>query len=153
MDSELYIDARVGDQMLIALRQIIRAVDIHSKRLVKRVGLTAPQLIVLKVIFEQRASTVGSIAKQINLSQATVTPIVERLVKADYLIREKDKSDKRKTHLIPTEKARTAIQAAPSVLQETFLKRLEELQSWEQNLLLSSIQRIANMMDASDLIE
>jgi hypothetical protein len=34
--------------VLIALRQIIRAIDMHSKRLIKEAGLTSPQLLLLK---------------------------------------------------------------------------------------------------------
>lgn len=36
------------DEVLVALRQIIRAIDMHSKRLIKEAGLTSPQLLLLK---------------------------------------------------------------------------------------------------------
>ena len=38
------------DQVLINLRQIIRATDLYSRRLSKEVGLTAPQLLILQAI-------------------------------------------------------------------------------------------------------
>ena len=35
-------------QVLISIRQIIRATDIYSRKLSKEVGLTAPQLLILQ---------------------------------------------------------------------------------------------------------
>ena len=36
------------DEVLIALRQIIRATDLYSRKLSKVAGLTAPQLLILQ---------------------------------------------------------------------------------------------------------
>ena len=38
------------DQLLISLRQVIRAIGIHSKQLNKESGLTGPQLMVMTKI-------------------------------------------------------------------------------------------------------
>ncbi|CAN0532808.1 unnamed protein product, partial [Scytosiphon promiscuus] len=60
------------EQVLISLRQIIRATDLYSKRLSKLVGLTAPQLLVLKSISELDAVSISKLSQQVSLSQATV---------------------------------------------------------------------------------
>ncbi|HBN51600.1 MAG TPA: MarR family transcriptional regulator, partial [Thalassospira sp.] len=44
--------------VLVALRQIIRATDLHSKHVMKVCGLTVPQLVVLLAIEELGAVTV-----------------------------------------------------------------------------------------------
>lgn len=44
-----------------------------------------------------------------------------------------------------------AIENAPTLLQESFVKSFVEIKQWEQTLILSSLQRIASMMQASDL--
>ena len=48
------------DEVLIALRQIIRAIDMHSKRLIKEAGLTSPQLLLLKGIDDWARSPCAS---------------------------------------------------------------------------------------------
>jgi hypothetical protein len=40
---------------------------------------------------------------------------------------------------------------SPPLLQERFVQRFRSLQDWEQTQLLSSLQRIAAMMDADDI--
>ncbi|HBH89889.1 MAG TPA: transcriptional regulator, partial [Hyphomonadaceae bacterium] len=39
-----------SNDVLIALRQITRAIDLHSKKMVREIGLTSPQLLVMKEI-------------------------------------------------------------------------------------------------------
>ncbi|SCY06593.1 MarR family winged helix-turn-helix transcriptional regulator [Desulfoluna spongiiphila] len=137
--------------LLISLRQIIRATDLHSKQLVKKYGLTGPQLVVIQVIAREGEISIGSLAKKVSLSQATVTNIVERLEKNGVLKRKKGETDKRRVLVAATEKALDIIRNKPSLLHEQFVTRFNKLESWEQTLLLSSLQRIASMMNAENL--
>lgn len=137
--------------VLVTLRQIIRAIDMHSKQLVKRYGLTAPQLMVLKEIMSDQDINIGRVAKKVSLSQATVTNIIDRLETRDLVTRERSVQDKRRVIVRVTEKTREILKNDPSVLQEEFVRKFKELEEWEQNLILSSIQRIAKMMNAEDI--
>lgn len=137
--------------VLIALRKITRAIDLHSKKLVRDVGLTSPQLLVLKEVEQQGSVKPSSVAKEVHLSQATVTSILDRLQTAGLLVRERSDSDRRAVNLILTEEGRTKAAAAPDLLQAGFIKKFSKLQEWERLQLISSIQRIASMMDADDI--
>ena len=50
-----------------------------------------------------------------------------------------------------TEDGLDRVRNKPSMLQDTFIKAFNSLNSWEQTLLLSSMQRIAAMMNADGL--
>lgn len=139
------------DEVLIALRQIIRATDLHSKQLVRTSGLTSPQLLLMQAVRRQGAVTVGEIANNIKLSQATVTNILDRLEKRGLVYRERSLEDRRKIHVHLTDEGSTTIASAPIPLQEHFMRRFRELQDWEKTMVLSSLQRVAQMMDAGDL--
>ncbi|WP_373489800.1 MarR family winged helix-turn-helix transcriptional regulator [Parasphingorhabdus sp.] len=138
-----------SNALLVALRQINRAIDLHSKKLEKETGQTTPQLLLLKALVEEGRAKPSVIAKSVHLSHATVTSIVDRLEKSGMVTREKSENDGRSVEIILTEKGRTCIQNAPELLQEDFLLALSRLEPWEQNLLISSVQRIAVMMDAN----
>lgn len=137
-------------EMLISLRQIIRCTDLHSKKLVKKYGLTGPQLILLQVIDNEGEIVLGALAKKVSLSQATVTNIVERLEQRGILTRRKTEHDKRRVVVSVTDKAHEILSQKPSLLHENFINRFEKLEDWEQNLILSMLQRIAHMMTESD---
>ena len=140
-----------SDTILIALRQIIRAVDLHSKRLTRQYGLTGPQLMVLKIIHETKELNVTQIAKRISLSPATVTSILGRLEKLGLVQRVRNAFDKRKVNIILTEKAEDTMKTAPNLLQEEFIERFEKLKDWEKLQLISSLKRISEMMDAEEI--
>lgn len=138
-------------ELLTALRKITRAIDLYSKKLAKETGLTAPQLIVLREVHKIGRVKPSEIARQVHLSQATVTTIIDRLVKADLVTRERSQSDRRSVKIALTDQGRAKISAAPELLQQEFLASFTALEEWEQTLLVSSLQRIASMMDAQSL--
>lgn len=139
------------ENVLITLRRIIRAADLHSKHLVKTAGLTAPQLLLLQAIRERGEVTIGELAKGINLSQATVTTILDRLEKRELVYRLRSQQDKRKVSAYLTESGKHMLDNAPTPLQAHFIRRFHALPDWEQNMILSSLQRVAHMMDAEHL--
>lgn len=139
------------DQVLIALRRIIRAIDLHSKKLVQNYGITGPQATVLKKVIAYKEVPIGILAREVNLSQATVTSILDRLEKQGYIKRIPSQDDKRKTLIHPTASAIKIFENAPPLLQEEFISAFNKLEAWEKNLILSTLQRIASMMDAKGI--
>lgn len=138
--------------MLISLRQIIRSTDLHSKKLVKTYGLTGPQLILIQVIANKGEIVIGNLAKEVSLSQATVTNIVERLEQKGILSRKKTELDKRRVVVSATDKAHQLLKQKPSLLAHGFINQFEQLEEWEKNMLLSTLQRIAFMMTETEKI-
>lgn len=139
------------EQVLIALRKIIRAIDMHSKKLEKASGLTGPQILVLKAILEHDKVTAGDIARDVNLSQATVTSILDRLQKKDYIKRERSIDDKRKVMISITDSGNHVYKNAPTLLQENFTREFSLLKDWEQSQIIASLQRVASMMNAETI--
>jgi DNA-binding MarR family transcriptional regulator len=136
------------DEVLVALRRVIRAVDLHSRALVRSHGLTAPQTLVLKEILRAGELPIGSVAQGVNLSHATTTDIVNRLERRGLVARTRSSADRRRVLLRATPAAEKTLQRAPPLLQESFASRFGQLAEWEQTLLLASLQRIAALMDA-----
>ncbi|WP_119393634.1 MarR family winged helix-turn-helix transcriptional regulator [Salinibius halmophilus] len=139
------------EEVLIALRRIIRATDLHSKRLGRSTGLTTPQLLVLQTVNKIPFATVNEVAKSISLSQATVSTILDRLEAKGLITRQRNDQDKRKVNLILTEQAEQVVSGAPLPFQEAFSKRFDHLEEWEQHFILAALTKVASMMDAEDL--
>ena len=140
----------LGDQVIAALRRVIRAVDLHSRTLVHTFGLTSPQVVILKSL-QDGSQTAGQLALQASLSQGTVTDILNRLEQRKLITRERDKEDRRRVIVKATKAGKVLMEKSPPLLQEEFVKRFNNLQDWEQTQLISSLQRIASMMGAEDL--
>ncbi|MDO6461513.1 MarR family transcriptional regulator [Granulosicoccaceae sp. 1_MG-2023] len=139
------------EEVLIALRRVIRATDLHSKYLAKTTGLTAPQILLMQTLRDRGEITIGELAGDISLSQATVTTILDRLEKRGYVYRARSQADKRKVHAHLTDQGFEALKSAPMPLQDQFTRQFADLQEWEQSMILSSLQRVAQMMDAQHI--
>jgi DNA-binding MarR family transcriptional regulator len=137
--------------MIVAIRRIIRAVDIHSRSLIRDFSITTPQLLVLRTIKLRGEETAARLSEQISLSQPTMTGIVRRLSDRGLIQRRRSKTDRRKVMLRLTDKARDVLASAPSPLQDSFLERYQRLPEWEQTQILSAFQRVVSMMEAGTI--
>lgn len=139
------------EQVLTAIRRVIRATDLHSRHITRIAGLTSSQLILLRVVRDEGAATVGELAASISLSQATVTTILDRLEQTGLVTRARSSHDRRKVQVGLTSKGLDVLASAPEPLQETFTRQFVELKDWERNMIVASLQRVAEMMDAETL--
>ncbi|MDJ0958348.1 MAG: MarR family transcriptional regulator [Arenicellales bacterium] len=141
----------IQGEILIALRRIVRAIDLHSRRLVQEFGLTGPQIVVLRELVHKQKMHAADLARSVSLSHATVTDILNRLEKRGFISRTRSHEDRRRILVAPTEHAATLVAKSPPLLQEQFLEQLANLQPWELTQILSVLQRIALMMDAKQV--
>jgi DNA-binding MarR family transcriptional regulator len=138
----------VEERFVRALRQINRAIDLHSRALLNQHGLTGPQLAALREIERMQPVSTGVLAHEIQLGAATLTGILDRLEERGLIRRTRHEHDRRSVLLALTEEGQRLFASAPSQLSDRFRRRLAELPEWEQTQILSTLQRIAGMMDA-----
>ena len=142
---------QLDEAIVSALRRIIRAIDLHSRELLVNYGLTAPQLLTLQELDRLQPTPVGTLAAAVHISQATMTGILDRLEQRALVERTRDVQDRRSVTVTLTREGKKFLQSAPSLLQDRFRARLDELEPWEQTTMLSVLQRIATMMGAETL--
>lgn len=144
-------DSSYWQEVLISLRRIIRATDLQSKRVMKHSGLTIPQVMILRAIDTLGDVTVKRISQDVSLSQATVTTVLNRLESRGFIEKVRSTVDRRIVNARLTEKGLETLESAPSLLHEEFIDKFEGLEDWEKTQILSSLQRIAVMMDAESI--
>lgn len=137
--------------LLISIRKIIQAIDIHSRMLNKKFGLTGPQLIVLQEISTHGRISITPLSKITSLRQATITDITKRLEAKGFISRKKREDDKRAVSLSLTEKGEQIVQQLPPLLQEKFTERFSNVENWEQMMILSAFERVVNLMSAEEI--
>ena len=137
--------------VLVLLRQIIRVTDMHDKQLSRMTGLTLPQLMTMQTLEAEGPITIGILARKMNLAQATVTSIVDRLELKELVRRKRSDSDKRKVLVCPTATGTELLKSAPTTLQDLFVRRFSALESWEQSMVEAALQRVAILLDADQI--
>jgi DNA-binding MarR family transcriptional regulator len=137
----------VEDRIARALRQIARAIDLHSRALLQEHGLTVPQLATLLEIERQQPVSTGTLAAEIHLGSATLTGILDRLEERGLVCRTRHAGDRRSVLLSLTDLGTELFASAPPQLCDAFSRRLGQLPEWEQTSILSTLQRVAGMME------
>lgn len=151
MDASSQTPLDLEDVIVAAIRRLMRAVVLHSRRLVDECGLTGPQLATLREAARAGPSAASALARAVHLSGPTMTGILNRLEKRGLVQRARGEADRRTVLVSVTELGRSILARAPSLLQDRFRHELSRLQQWEQLMVLSALQRIASMMDAETL--
>ena len=105
--------AQAPQEVLIALRRIMRATELYSKQLSKTAGLTSPQLLILAAIARMGDVTIGTIAREVKLSQATVTTILDRLERRGLVYRERSTVDRERCMRISRRKGKRRLAPRP----------------------------------------
>lgn len=141
----------IEDEIVASIRRIMRAVDLHSRRLLEEHGLTGPQLATLHETARLGPVAPGALARALHLSQATVSGILDRLEKRGMIERSRNDRDRRSFIVTVTAAGESALQATPSLLQDRFRSELTRLDEWERTMILAMLQRIATMMDAETI--
>lgn len=139
------------DQIVAAIRKIIRAVDLHSRRLVHGHGLTGPQLAVLQEVLRMGPVSPKMLSQAVHLSQATVTGILQRLERRSLIHREPSPEDRRSVLIAISEPGLALLNGSPSLLQDRFRESLSSLEEWERLQILSTLQRVAGLMGADKI--
>lgn len=142
-----------ADPALIALRRILRATEIYERELAQAAGLTPAKLRVLQLLSasETASATPTDLAHRMGVSQATVTALVDQLEDRGLVRRERSQTDRRQTHVVMTEAGADQIRLMPDGLQQQFVHAFKALAGWEQAQLVASLERVATMLNASDL--
>jgi DNA-binding MarR family transcriptional regulator len=138
-------------RIFMALRRIIRAVEIHSRKLASEFRITSPQLVCLLAIGENDPISAAQIARQVHLSPSTVVGILDRLEMKNLLTRSRDTRDRRVVNIRLTSEGRELLDNAPSPLQDRLAEALEDLNELEQTTIALSLERIVDLMEAGKI--
>jgi len=143
--------SRRSDDALVAIRRIQRRIEIDTRKLAQAAGLTPSQLLVLQILDERGETSIGDIVKSTQLSNATITGLVDKMVARDLVSRRRCEEDRRRVWLSLLPAGKQALKDAPYFLQETFQRRFDAAEDWEQAMLVAALERVATLLDAEAL--
>jgi DNA-binding MarR family transcriptional regulator len=136
---------------LIALRRILRVTELNARKLADQSELTASQLLLMQHVARTGKALPSAIARAIDLKQATVTVLVNKLEDAGLVTRRRDTEDRRRVWIELTEPGRAALESSPDLLQNRFERGFKRLDEWEQAMIIATLERVASILDAEEI--
>jgi len=140
------------DQLILrSLRRIVRAMDIHSRRLRLTHEITGPQLVCLLELVARGPMPIKKLAEDVSLSASTVVGVLDRLESKGLVMRHRDLRDRRVVNVSATPTGVALVGQGPSPLQEGLANALNSLPDIEQATIALSLQRIVDLMETRQL--
>jgi len=136
---------------LVALRRILRVTELSARKLAEHSDLTASQLLVMQHVRQSGKALPSAIALAVDLKQATVTVLLNKLEQAGLVTRQRDTEDRRRVWIKLTDTGQRALTRSPDLLQNRFEKGFNKLESWEQAMMVATLERVATLLDAEEI--
>lgn len=130
------------------LRRIFKAVELYSRSVEARFGITGPQLWALWELGRKAPLSLKDLAANMHLSPSTVVGVIDRLIAKDLVVREADKADRRRVCLSLSPLGQALISQAPNPAQEQLIKGLKSLSQAQLKTLHQSLETLVKTMAA-----
>jgi DNA-binding MarR family transcriptional regulator len=139
--------------ILISIRKIIRSVNLESKRIEKKHGISIPQLLCLDFLNEQAdyQSPHKEIKEYLQLNASTVSGIISRLEKKGLVARLPNAGDKRIGLVSLTANGARLLKETPDPLHDRLNQRLQKLSSDELQALDAAFDLIISFLDIEEV--
>jgi len=134
-------------EILQNLKIVQRAIKHQMHDHFKSLNMTAPQGMMVFMLSKKGPMKISEISEKMSLSNSTVSGIVDRLEKMDYVKRERSEKDRRVVRVVLTENVKSETKDH-EVLMEKFMAQslesasVEELQVIKQGL--GTLSRLVN---------
>ncbi len=137
-------------RIIDAIRRIMRAADVYSRRLKNEYEITSPQLATLFAIQRLEPAAVGAVAREIHISPSTLVGILDRLDAKELIVRHRSLRDRRLVQISLTDHGRSFISKAPLPFQQALNAALQKLSDTEKSTITESLEYIVKMMEVDD---
>ena len=138
-------------RILNAIRQMIRAADIDSRKLAAQHQITSPQLMCLMAVVEEGSTTAIEIARRIHLSASTLVGVLDRLEAKGLILRVRNAEDRREIAVTPTTAGRDLVSKTPFPLQYSLAKAMKQLSADERDHVAHWMERLVALMGAVEI--
>jgi DNA-binding MarR family transcriptional regulator len=138
-------------RILNAIRQMIRATDIDSRKLAAEHRITAPQLMCLLAVVEKGSITSIDISRRIHLSPSTLVGILDRLESKGLVQRERNEEDRREIAIRATQAGLKLASQTPFLLQYSLGKALNQLSEKERDEIAQWMERLVELMGIGEI--
>ncbi len=139
-----YENLKLDHQLCFALYAATHAVTRAYHDSLEQVGLTYTQYLVMMVLWENDAVSVGNIAQKLDLDSATLSPTLKRLELAGFIMRNRNKEDERIVKISLTEigtalqyqaaKVQNGVECQTGLCHEDFIQLRSSLKKLVENM-------------------
>lgn len=138
----------MGKELIIRdlLRKLRKTYQMAFTREVGEFGLTMPQVMVLKQVMDE-PKTIGQITKALDLSYSTISGIIDRLEREEFVERVRDVEDRRVIWIRKTDNIEQTMEKIPFFTEEYYRQMLSGLSQEELDMIIRSFTLVIEKIE------
>lgn len=128
---------KLKDILFYNMDKAIKSYRMYAQKKLKENGfkITIDQWLIIKAILENPKINQQDIAKKVFKDNSSVTRIIELLVRSEYLKREINPEDRRKSNLVVTDDGKSIIQKVQDLVLENRKKALDTVSTEDMEIM------------------
>ena len=140
-------------EILIKIRQIVRSINLESKKIQKEYGVSIPQILCLNFLHESEnyQAPQGEIRKFLHLNASTTSGIINRLETKGLVARLPKSGDKRVVTIALTSKGDKLLNQVPALLHEQLSEKLQKLDTQTLEQTQKSLELLVNILNINEV--
>lgn len=124
------------------LRRLFKAIHEYSKAILRRTGLSAPQVWVLNILEVTPGLSLNELSERLFAHPSTVSGIIDRLEERGAVVRERDPADGRGVRLSLTPLGQRLVRRGPPPVQVGLRSALERMPALQLRQLRRSLDHL-----------
>lgn len=146
------VDPRDGIRPIaLALRHLWLGVDHHRRALAKALGLSATELAVLDHLHHAGQLTPREVGERLGITTGSTTAILDRIEKAEFLVRAPNPTDRRSLLLNLTPRGERAMQWVLQEQSDLLAKAMSSISEDDTAALTETLDSVAAQLDGPEL--
>lgn len=137
----------LDERLCLALYTASRVMTARYRPVLSELGLTYPQYLVMVLLWEQGAHSVGQVGSRLSLESSTLSPLIKRLEAIGLVTRTRDAHDERSVMVGLTSEGKALEQRAAGVTAE--ICSATGLPLRDQARLVAELRELAIQLQAS----
>ena len=129
---------------MAALWRMNHELELLSKRMLRSLGLTGPQRLVLKLVAGHAGICAGDVAAGVHLDPSTMTGILGRLSRRGLLARTRDKEDARRVLLDLTPAGLALAETQRGTVEAAIIASLARVEPGERDVVLRGLRALGD---------
>lgn len=123
-----------------AIRSVVRALRLNTRRIEARLGISLAQLFVLQQLAEKPADSLNELAERTATHQSSVSVVVRRLVDRGLVTRVAATSDRRRVQIALTTDGKALLRNAPRTVQNDLITGMSRMSVEQQSALAELLE-------------
>ncbi|BCB02300.1 MarR family winged helix-turn-helix transcriptional regulator [Bacillus sp. KH172YL63] len=146
MDSE-HIQHSYIDRLFTAFQVSNRQIQQEMSTRLKEMNLTVPQFYILSLLSASDGTKSTELAEKLEVKPSAITVMIDRLLKSDLVIRERDENDRRIVNLKLSPEGQAVFMKAKDMRREVFSRYLSYLDEEDVSQLVTIYEKLARAVE------